>query len=118
MLVLNVLALLESKGIAKPQQFLTANGMTHYTVSRLVNNRTTTISYDTLEKLCLLCNCTPNDLFVWVPDKETSDADSKPLQKLKAKPRVPNPVERIKQLPLEKLQELQQFIDKLEKGGS
>ena len=66
----------------------------------------------------LLCNCTPNDLFVWVPDKETSDADSKPLQKLKAKPRGPNPVERIKQLPLEKLQELQQFIDKLEKGGS
>lgn len=55
---------------------------------------------------------------MWVPDKETTDADSKPLQKLKAKPRVPNPVERIKQLPLEKLQELQQFIDKLEKGGS
>ena len=74
------------------------------------------IIYATAGLAGLLCNCTPNDLFVWVPDKETSDADSKPLLKLKAKPRVPNPVERIKQLPLEKLQELQQFIDKLEKG--
>lgn len=116
MLVLNVLALLESKGIAKPQQFLTASGMTHYTVSRLVNNRTTTITYATLEKLCLLCSCTPNDVFVWVPDKEMMDADTKPLQKLKAKPRMPNPLERIKHLSLDKLQELQQFIDKLEKG--
>ena len=85
-------------------------------LARLVNNRSTIISYNTLKKLCLLCNCTPNDLFVWVPDKETTDADSKPLQKLKAKPRMPNPVERIKHLPLEKLQELQEFIDKLEKG--
>ena len=42
---------------------------------------------------------------------------SKPQLKkhTKAKPKPPNPMERIKKLPLRKLQELQEFIDKLEK---
>ena len=115
MLVLNVFALLESKGIANPQRHLVANGLPYYTVSRLVNNKTTTISYATLEKLCLLCNCTLDDLFVWTPDETLTLADNQPLQKLKAKSKAPNPVERIKKLPLQKLQALQEFIDKLEK---
>jgi len=116
MLKLNVLPLLQSKGIAKPQQYLTNAGMTHYTVSRLINNCSTTIGYDTLEKLCLLCQCTPNDLFVWVPDPATPDTADTPLHQLKQKPKLPNPVDRIQQLPLDKLQQLQAFIDKLEKG--
>ena len=115
MLILNVLALLESKGITNPQRHLVVNGLPYYTVSRLVNNKTTTISYATMEKLCLLCNCTLDDLFVWVPDEAMANAENYILQKIKAKPKAPNPLERIKKLPLKKLQALQEFIDKLEK---
>lgn len=115
MLILNVLALLESKGITHPQRHLVANGIPYYTVSRLVNNKTATIAFETMEKLCLLCNCTLDDLFVWAPDETMANAENYTLQKLKAKPKAPNPVERIKKLPLKKLQVLQEFIDKLEK---
>lgn len=117
MFFLNLKALLEGRGHARPQSYLKANGFTGYTASRLINNNTTTISYDTLERLCLLCKCTPDDLFVWVPDEARPVSNDHPLQKLKAKPKVANPVERIKQLPPDKLRELQEFIDRLEKEG-
>lgn len=116
MLILNIISLLEAKGVVSPQQYLINAGISKHSVSRLVNNKTANISYDTLEKLCLVCKCTPDDLFVWVPDAATPDNNDNPLQKLKAKPKLGNPVERIKQLPLKKLQELQEFIDKLERG--
>lgn len=114
MFILNLLPLLESQGISNPQQYLVTSGIPYYTVSRLVNNKTTTINYATLEKLCLLCKCTPDDLFVWVPGEAIKEMENHPLQKLKPKPKVPNPVERIKKLSLQKLQQLQQYIDKLE----
>lgn len=115
MLSLNVIALLQGKGVANAQSHLVKNGISYYTVSRLLNRKVTTITFETMEKLCLLCNCTLDDLFVWTPDAATAETDKVALHKLKAKPTAANPVERIKKLPLKKLQELQEFIDKLEK---
>ncbi len=115
MLILNLKALLESRGFDKPQRQLTLNGFNNFTASRLMNNRATTISFTNLEKLCLACQCTLDELFVWVPDEAKPVAADHPIQKLKAKPKAMNPVDRIRQLGPDKLKVLQEFMDGLEK---
>lgn len=116
MLNFNLKALLESRGYGKPQTFLRTHGFSNYTISRIMNNKTVSITYDTLEKLCLLCQCTPDELFVWVPDEGKAVPPDHPIHKLKPKPKAPNPVERIKKLSPAKLEALQEMLDKLEKN--
>lgn len=118
MLILNVKALLESRGHGQPQAFLRGHGFSNYTLCRIFTNKTVSITYATLEKLCLLCQCTPDELFVWVPDEGTPVPPEHPMHKLKPKPKVANPVERIKRLSPAKLKELQEVLDRLERGGS
>ena len=38
-------------------------GMSYQNFSRMVNNETKSIRYENIETICLLLNCTPNDLF-------------------------------------------------------
>ena len=38
-------------------------GLSRNTVSNLYNDKATRIDYDTIEKLCVLFECTPNELF-------------------------------------------------------
>ena len=38
-------------------------GLSRNTVSNLYNDKATRIDYDTIEKLCVVCECTPNELF-------------------------------------------------------
>lgn len=38
-------------------------GMHHKTLSDIVNNKTKSISYENLGKICSVLNCTPNDIF-------------------------------------------------------
>jgi len=37
--------------------------ISHATIYKMVNNETTMISFDNLEKICMVLNCTPNDIF-------------------------------------------------------
>lgn len=37
--------------------------ISHATIYKMVNNETTMISFDNLEKICIALNCTPNDVF-------------------------------------------------------
>ena len=39
-----------------------ATGISHATIYKMVNNETTMITFENLEKLCIALNCTPNDL--------------------------------------------------------
>ena len=115
MLALNVLKLLEDRGFANPQTYLVKNGIPYYTVSRLVTNTTKNITYGTLEKLCLICKCKPDDLFVWVADDDLQLTEPAALEKLKPKPKPVSAAERMKHLSAEQLEQLQQFINELEK---
>ena len=38
-------------------------GMSYQNFTRMVNNQTKSIRYENIETLCLLLNCTPNELF-------------------------------------------------------
>lgn len=37
-------------------------GMTYTNLRRIIDNETTSIRYDTLEKLCKVLNCSPSEL--------------------------------------------------------
>lgn len=63
MLKLNVLALLEEQGKTKYWLYKQL-GMSYQNFNNMVQNRTKSIRYETLETMCQLLDCTPNDLFV------------------------------------------------------
>lgn len=69
MLKLNVLEILKSKGKTKYWLFRQLK-MTYTNYNNLVTNKTKSIKYEHIEKMCEVLNCTPNDLFTIMPDKK------------------------------------------------
>ena len=65
---LNVLALLKKHGKTKYWLYKQL-GMSYQNFNKMVNNETKSIRYETLEALCVIFNCTPNDLFFYEDDK-------------------------------------------------
>ena len=62
MIKLNVLELLEKRGHTKYWLYKQL-GMSYQNFSKMVNNQTRSIRYENIETLCLLLDCTPNELF-------------------------------------------------------
>lgn len=115
MLELTITSLLKTRGVDNASRYLVQQGMKYHTVNRLLTGKVDSITYAALEQLCLLCNCTPDDLFVWRKADGQVVPDDHSLYKLKPKDAVLSPVDRIKKLPVSKLQKLQEFMDGLEK---
>lgn len=67
MVKLDVLRLLEQKGKTKYWLYKQL-GMSYQNFSKMVNNETKSIRYENIEMLCLLLECTPNDLFRFTED--------------------------------------------------
>lgn len=67
MVKLDVLRLLEQKGKTKYWLYRQL-GMSYRNFSKMVNNETKSIRYENIETLCLLLECTPNDLFRFTED--------------------------------------------------
>ena len=62
MIKLDVLNLLEKNGKTKYWLYKQL-GMSYQNFSRMINNETKSIRYENIETMCLLFNCTPNELF-------------------------------------------------------
>ena len=63
MIKLDVLRLLEEQGKTKYWLYKQL-GMSSQNFSKIINNETKSIRYENIETICLLLNCTPNDLFL------------------------------------------------------
>ena len=62
MLYLNVKELLKNR--RKTKYWLVQNMNSDYkTISDMMDNKTSGIRFETIEKLCILLDCTPNDIF-------------------------------------------------------
>lgn len=62
MIKLNVLELLEKR--CKSKYWLYKQlGMNYQNFNRMINNETKSIRYENIETMCIVLNCTPNDLF-------------------------------------------------------
>lgn len=71
MVKLNVLELLQKHGKTKYWLYKQL-GMSYQNFNRMVNNQTHSIKLERIETLCILLDCTPNDLFVI--DWESADS--------------------------------------------
>ncbi|HQU86321.1 MAG TPA: helix-turn-helix transcriptional regulator [Pyrinomonadaceae bacterium] len=114
MLYFNISRLMQLRGIDKPYAFLVKNGFVTQTATNMINDRLGRITPDQMEKLCLILNCTPNDLFDWRPDENVVVSESHALHSLK-KEKTPSVAQMVKDLPVEKLAKLHEIIDGLKK---
>lgn len=67
MIRLDVLRLLKEQGKTKYWLYKQL-GMSYQNFSKMVNNQTKSIRYENIETMCLLLNCTPNELFIITAD--------------------------------------------------
>ena len=67
MIRLRAQELLEKKGKTKYWLYKQL-GMSYQNISRMINNQTKSIRYENIETLCLLLECTPNELFEMTED--------------------------------------------------
>ena len=67
MIKLDVVRLLEEQGKTKYWLYKQL-GMSYQNFSKMVNNETKSIRYENIETMCILLNCTPNDLFIFAED--------------------------------------------------
>lgn len=63
MVKLNVLNMLKERGKSKYWLYIQL-GMSYQNFNKMVNNETRSIKYETIDTLCEIFNCMPNDLFV------------------------------------------------------
>ena len=63
MIKLDVLRLLEKQGKTKYWLYKQL-GMSYQNFNKMINNQTKSIRYENIETICLLLNCTPNELFI------------------------------------------------------
>ncbi len=60
---INIKKLLKQKG--KSMYWLAkTTGISYPTIHNLVNNKTESIKFEVIEKICSALNCTPNDLLI------------------------------------------------------
>jgi len=116
---LNIKQLLRERQIDKPFAFLTKNGFPDHVAVKLLNDNTDRIQYKHLSQLCRILWCTPDQLFV-LDEKELKRAPlppGHPLLALQPRPDAPDIMKKLRQLPLDKLKELDRLMEEGEKKG-
>ena len=68
MIRLNAEQLLKEKGKSKYWLWKQL-GMSYQNFDNMISNRTKSIKYEILDAMCVIFNCTPNDLLIYEDDK-------------------------------------------------
>lgn len=68
MVRLDVLRLLEENKKTKYWLYKQL-GMSYQNFNNMINNQTKSIKYETIDAMCGIFNCTPNDLLIYEEDK-------------------------------------------------
>lgn len=113
MLSLNLQRVFALRGIERPFTFLVKNGFSRPTASNLLNHRVQSVKNSSLEKICELLSCEPNDLYEWTPSKNTLNQENHPLKDLRRDDSSQNFREMIKTIPLEKLNRIESLLNEL-----
>ena len=114
MLSLNISGVLAAKGIESPHYFLMKLGISRHTAHLILHNQHSSVQLVHLSKICHALQCAPSDLFIWNDDKDLPITDTHPLSKLRKKD-TPPLAGRIRNLSLDQVSILNNFLDDLEK---
>ena len=110
MLKFNFTRVFNAKGIDKPYSHLVNAGYSASFATRVVNNKVKQMNLQHVEKLCVLLQCTPNDLLEWIPNSTSTQGQGHPLSSLQ---RVANDsqIKRILyNIPVDRLADIEQLI--------
>jgi DNA-binding Xre family transcriptional regulator len=83
MIKLNLGPLFEARGIEKPYSYLLKKGIPRHTAQRILSGEHTHLHFRHVELLCKAFNCSPNDLLIYIPNKEEQLPENHPLHQLK-----------------------------------
>lgn len=106
MLKLNLDRIFKVKGIDKPNQYLQKIGNSPVYASNLVREKVTSIKFHKLEQMCIKFNCTPNDLFDYIPNKQSPLAPGHALHSVSKSEAIGEVNKLLHDLPLEKIEQL------------
>lgn len=110
MIKLNLDRIFKIKGVERKYNYLISRGFSNTYSHFLSNNKVKSIAFDKLERLCRDFNCTPNDLFDFVPAKEESLPSDHALWGLRKDAAVEVVNKLLHELPLEKIEELYRVL--------
>ncbi|WP_423148694.1 helix-turn-helix domain-containing protein [Rubrolithibacter danxiaensis] len=110
MLYFSLKPVFKLRGIHNPYNLLVKAGISSHSASSLLNSDLRSMRLDHLEKVCILLNCTPNDLLTWVPDSDSKLEEDHPLAELKPKTETVDLYLALKKLPLSELKKVAGLI--------
>jgi DNA-binding Xre family transcriptional regulator len=115
MLTYNLSRIFKSRGINRPTTFFLKLGFSSGTASKYANSKMNSLYLYSIEKICVLLNCTPNDLLEWTPDKAEDDNKNHPLYNLKKSDKATQVNQLIHTLSFSQLEKLEEIIQNIKK---
>lgn len=111
MLQYNFDRMFKARGVERPYTYMIHSGFGSNLATRMRRNQVRSVRLETLERICLLLRCTPNDVMEWTPDDQ--DDKDHPLNRLRrTESKVVDITRSLNALPMDKLEEISKFIDK------
>ena len=110
MLSYNFQRILKARGVLRPHSYLIKNGFPDRLATRINQNNVKRMNLDTIERLCLLFKCTPNDLMEWIPEAPFQEDDSQPLKAIRQTNKVVDIIQTLNDVPIDKLADVETFI--------
>jgi DNA-binding Xre family transcriptional regulator len=110
MLLLNLKRIFKARGIDQPYKFLVKSGFVPFTAHKYKNSKVEQIRLDHIEQLCILLNCTPNDIFEWMPNDLLDDRDDHPLQVIRRREKKIEIAKMLSKLSLSRLEEVEKIL--------
>ncbi len=110
MLKVNLQRIFAGRAIANPYTYLVKQGFSKNFSTRLSAGKLQRVDLVKIERLCILFQCTPNDLLEWIPSAAEKDVETQPLRDLiRVNPNV-NVLAVLNSLPYNKLAEVEKLI--------
>lgn len=112
MLSFNFATIFAARGIVKPVPYLIEQGLSPNYATKVAHSRFIRLDLPHLERLCIILNCTPNDLLEWTPSAKNKANPDHPLYPLKREEgKMMKLAQVINSLPIESLEEVQQAVE-------
>jgi len=113
MLKYNFDRIFKARGIDRPFTFLRQAGFHDSLATSMKRNRVNRMNLPTIEKVCILLKCTPNDLMEWEPDDNFESFSDHPLNVIRQSRKKTTDLSRmLSSVPLEKLGDIEEIIKK------
>lgn len=117
MLNYNFTRILKARGIENPSIFLQKHGFSQNFTRNIINGNARALRLSSLEKLCIILQCSPNDVMEWVPDEGSKIEESHPLNKIKKTDKVANILKTLNSIPLAELEKIDELINENIEAG-